>query len=58
MVAIYHGGAFNMPANLESSAVATGLKTNFSYQSQRKAMPKNVHYHTSALISHVSKVML
>ena len=32
-----------MPANLEKSAVATGLeKGQFSFQSQRKAMPKNV----------------
>ena len=31
-----------MPANLENSAVATGLeKDQFSFQSQRKAMPKN-----------------
>ena len=29
-----------MPANLENSAVATG-KGQFSFQSQRKAMPKN-----------------
>ena len=29
--------------NLENSAVATGLEKNqFSFQSQRKAMPKNV----------------
>ena len=32
-----------MPENLENSAVATGLKKGpFSFQSQRKAMPKNV----------------
>ena len=31
-----------MPANLENSAVATGLEKVFSFQSQRKAMPKNV----------------
>ena len=30
-----------MPANLENSAVATGLEKVFSFQSQRKAMPKN-----------------
>ena len=34
--------ALNMPANLENSAVATGLENVFSFQSQRKAMPKNV----------------
>ena len=34
-------------------------KGQFSFQSQRKAMPKNVqNYHTIALISHTSKVML
>ena len=31
-----------MPANLENSAVATGLeKVSFHFQSQRRAMPKN-----------------
>ena len=30
-----------MQANLENSAVATGLQKRFSFQSQRKAMPKN-----------------
>ena len=34
--------ALNMPANLENSAVATGLEKVFSFQSQRRAMPKNV----------------
>ena len=33
-------------------------KRQFSFQSQRKAMPKNSNYHTIALISHASKVML
>ena len=33
-------------------------KGQFSFQSQRKAMPKNANYHTMALISHASKVML
>ena len=34
--------ALNMPANLENSAVATGLeKSQFSFQSQRKALSKN-----------------
>ena len=33
---------FSMPANLENSAGATGLEKNqFSFQSQRRAMPKN-----------------
>ena len=46
-----------MLANLENSAVATGLEDQFSFQSQRKAMPtKCSNYHTIALISHASKV--
>ena len=48
-----------MPANLVNSAVTTGLEKVFSFQSLRKAMPKNSQ--TTALIaltSHTSKVML
>ena len=51
----YESAAFNMPANLENSVVATGLE---------KAMPKKgnakecSNYCTVALISHSSKVML
>ena len=33
----------NIPAKLENSAVAKGLENQFSLQSQKKAMPKNVH---------------
>ena len=33
--------AFNMPANLENSAVATGLEKVRFHSNQRKAMPKN-----------------
>ena len=40
-----------------SSGYGTG-KAQFSFQSQRKALPKNANYHTIALISHASKVML
>ena len=41
-----------------SSGHRTG-KGQFSFQSQRKAMPKNAqNYRTIALISHSSKVML
>ena len=47
-----------MSANLENSAVATGLENVFSFQSQRKAMPKNAQNHTIAFISYTSKVML
>ena len=40
-----------------SSGHRTG-KGQFSFQSQRKAMPKNSNYRTAAVISHTSKVML
>ena len=40
-----------------SSGHRTG-KGQFSFQSQRKAMPKNVQTGTTALILHASKVML
>ena len=43
-----------MPANLENSAVATGLE-KVSFHSNAK---KCSNYHTIALISHASKVML
>ena len=47
-----------MPANLESSAVATGLE-NVSFHSNSKDNAKECsNYHTIALISHISKVML
>ena len=49
-----------MPANLEtlSSGHRTG-KGQYSFQSQRKAMPKNAQTtHSIALISHASIVML
>ena len=32
-----------MSANLENSAVTIGLEKEFSFQSQRRAMPKYVH---------------
>ena len=43
-----------MPANLENSAVATGLE-KVSFHSRAKECS---NYHTIALISHASKVML
>ena len=46
--------AFNMPANLENSAVATRLE-KVSFHSNPKEWS---NYHTIALISHASKVML
>ena len=44
----------NMPANLENSAVATGLE-KFCFHSNPKEC---LDYHTAALISRGSKVML
>ena len=48
-----------MPANLENSAVATGLK-KVSFHSNRKERQgqKGSNYHTTELISHAGKVML
>ena len=39
--ALKDNAALNMPANLENSAVATGLE-KVSFHSQRREMPKNV----------------
>ena len=49
-----------MPANLENSAVATGLeKVSFhSNPKERQNTKECSNYHTIALISHASKVML
>ena len=47
-----------MPANLEISAVATGLEKLFSFPSQRKARPKNPQTIAQLHSSHTSKVML
>ena len=42
-----------MPANLENSAVATGLeKGQFSFQAQRKAMSKNAQTTAQLYSSH------
>ena len=48
-----------MPANLENSAVATGLE-NVSFHSNPKEVQcqRMFTYHTVALISHACKVML
>ena len=48
-----------MPANLENSAVATGLeKVSFIPILKKGNAKKCSNYHTMALISHASKVML
>ena len=47
-----------MPANLENSAVSTGLE-KVSFHSNPKGNVKECsNYHTIALISHASKIML
>ena len=55
----YESAAFNMLANLENSAVATGLeKSLFHSNLKRRQCQKCFYYHTTALISQASKVML
>ena len=48
-----------MPANLENSAAATGLeKVSFQANPKERQAKECSNYHTIALISHASKVML
>ena len=48
-----------MPAHLENSAVATGLeKISFHSNPKERQCQECSNYHTIALISHASKVML
>ena len=48
-----------MPANLESSAVVTGLeKVSFHSNPKERQCQRMFNYHTIALISHTSKLML
>ena len=48
-----------MPANLENSAVATGLeKVSFHSNPEEKNAKERSNYRTTALISHASQVML
>ena len=48
-----------MPANLENSAVATGLEKVSFHSSPKKGKAKECsNYYTTAHISHASKVML
>ena len=47
-----------MPANLENSAVATGLERSVFIPIPKKGRAKRCsNYHTTALISHASKVI-
>ena len=49
----------NMPANLENSAVATGLEKVSFHPTPKKGSAKECsNYHIMSLISHASKVML
>ena len=51
--------SINMPANLENSAVATGLKRSVFIPIPKKGNAKECsNYHTVELISHASKLML
>ena len=57
--AVKESAALNMPANLENSAVATGLdKVSFHFNTKERQCQKCSNYCTIALISHASKVML
>ena len=48
-----------MPARLENSAVATRLeKVSFHSNPKERQCQRMLNYHTGALISHASKVML
>ena len=48
-----------MPANLENSAVATGLgKVSFHSNPKEGQCQKTSNYHTIVLLSHASKIML
>ena len=48
-----------MPKNLENSVVATGLdKVSFHSNPKEKECKEGSNYHTIALISHASKIML
>ena len=56
---ILKNAALNMPANLENSAVATGLEKVSFIPIPKKGNDKEcLNYRTIALISHTSKVML
>ena len=47
-----------MPANLENSAVATGLEKVHFHSNPKERQCQRMLYRTIALISHTSKVML
>ena len=54
VISLIMSAALNMPANLENSAVATGLeKVSFHANSLRKAMPKNAQTTAQLHSSHM-----
>ena len=56
---VAESAALNMPANLEYSAVATGLEKVSFHSNLKEGNAKECsNYHTDALISRASKVML
>ena len=56
---ICESAVLNIPANLENSAVATGLqKVSFHSNPKESNAKECSDYHTIAFISHTSKVML
>ena len=56
---ILKDAVLNMPANLENSAVATGLeKVSFHSNPKGRQCQRMLKIRTIALISHASKVML
>ena len=50
--------ALNLPANLENTAVATGLEKVSFHSSPKERQCQSSNYRTISLISHASKVML
>ena len=58
-ILIHESAALNMPANLENSAVDTGLEKSLFIPIPKKSNDKECSkYSTTAVISHASKVML
>ena len=47
-----------MPANVENSSVATGLEKVGFHSNPKERKCQRTNYHTVALISHASKIML
>ena len=51
--------AFNMPANLENSAMVTGLEKFSLHSNPNEGQCQRIsNYHTIKLISHANKIML